>query len=408
MSGLDNDGGTHESAAGCSGSRGRRAFLAAAGSATLAGCAGFSVPNGGGGGSGGGSDGVNAAVDDGKPFSGETLRVLVWSGNYATRFKERIVPLYEQRTGATLEVTTGWADVLNRIRDAPEDDPPYDVTITEGSFYLTGRSEDLFLPVRRENVPNLDQVMDYYRDFRPTEYGVPVDGAPTNIIYRDELDFQPSSWSDLLSEAAQETNGIGIDRGFWAFPLHAVAVGMDEAQGAQELYEGKSSAVLDAMSEMNITGWATSGTQIWEMFDAGTIDIAQWYFEQTHFDIDEREGLSHFSPPDSPAFVNHWCIVRGTDHRRLAEHFLNFILDADVQTQWSMNSPTLFTNENMTYAGELAEFLPSNTEEAKQLAFPKWEAVFEKWSTYAEAIKEMESASSSGALGPLGADRGAN
>ena len=368
----------------------RRTFLAAAGAGTATALAGCSALAGGGGGGSGGTAGESGSGPD---FSGETLRVMVWSGNYADRFEETIKPMYEERTGGTLQVNRGWNEILAQIRSAPEDQPPFDVTITEGYFYLLGRADDLFLPVRSKNVPNLDNVIDYYTDFRTTEFGVPVDGAPTTLIYRNDADFEPSEWSDLASDTVQNSNGVGIDKGFWWFPQHDAAVAMDEMELAGEIYEEETTMeVFDYMQrEWPIQGWATSGEDIWQFFENGIIDYAQWYYEQTAFDIDDYDDLSHTAPSKNSGFVNHWCPVRGTDKRRMAEDFLNFLLDADTQTTWSENSPTLFTNENMEYATDkLDEDLPNNSEEAQLIAWPKFEYINNNFSKFADRVSQME------------------
>ena len=369
----------------------RRTFLAAAGAGTATALAGCSALAGGDG--GGGNGGTAGEGGSGPDFSGETLRVMVWSGNYADRFEETIKPMYEERTGGTLQVNRGWNEILAQIRSAPEDEPPFDVTITEGYFYLLGRADDLFLPVRSENVPNMDGVIDYYTDFRTTEFGVPVDGAPTTIIYRNDRDFEPSEWSDLASDTVQSSNGVGIDKGFWWFPQHDAAVAMDDMDLAGEVYdEEMTMEVFDYMeSEWPVEGWATSGEDIWQFFDNGIIDYAQWYYEQTAFDIDDYDNLSHTAPSRNSGFVNHWCPVRGTDKRRMAEDFLNFLLDADTQTTWSENSPTLFTNEDMEYATDkLDEDLPNDSEEAELIAWPDFEYVNSNFETFADRISEME------------------
>lgn len=368
----------------------RRTFLAAAGAGTAAALAGCSALAGGDGGGNGSTAGDSGSGPD---FSGETLRVMVWSGNYADRFEETIKPMYEERTGGTLQVNRGWNEILAQIRSAPEDEPPFDVTITEGYFYLLGRADDLFLPVRSENVPNMDEVIDYYTDFRTTEFGVPIDGAPTTLIYRNDQDFEPTEWLDLASDTVQNSNGLGIDKGFWWFPQHDAAVAMDDIDLAGEVYDEElSMEVFDYMeSEWPIEGWATSGEDIWQFFENGIIDYAQWYYEQTAFDIDDYDNLSHTAPERNSGFVNHWCPVRGTDKRRMAEDFLNFLLDADTQTTWSENSPTLFTNENMEYATDkLDEDLPNNSDEAELIAWPDFEYVNSNFETFADRISEME------------------
>ncbi len=371
----------------------RRRFLAATGVGSIAALAGCSSLAANDGGDGGGGSSASGDDGSGSEFSGETLRVMVWSGNYADRFEETIKPMYEERTGGTLQVNRGWNEILAKIRSAPEDEPPFDVTITEGYFYLLGRNDDLFLPVRTENVPNLEEVMDYYTEFRTTEYGVPADGAPTTLIYRDDADFQPESWADFATSEVANSNGVGIDIGFWWFPQHDAAVAMDDMELAGEVYdEDMTMEVFDYMEqEWPIEGWASSGEDIWQMFDNGVIDYAQWYYEQTAFDIDDYDNLSHTAPTRNSGFVNHWCPVRGTDKRLMAEDFLNFILDAETQTEWSENSPTLFTNENMEYATDkLKNDLPTNSEEASLIAWPEFDYINNNFTQFDERVSEMQ------------------
>ncbi|WP_049924601.1 ABC transporter substrate-binding protein [Halopiger djelfimassiliensis] len=322
---------------------------------------------------------------------GETLDVCVWSGNYADRFEESVVPMYEEKTGKSIRLHRGWNEILADIRQAPDDEPPYDVTVTEGQFYHIGRQEELFLPIREENVPNLEAVIDYYTEFRTTEYGMPVDGAPCTIVYREDMDIEPDSWADFDSDAVRNSSGIGVDTGFWWFPVHAAAIGMDDREFAGELYESElHDDVFETFRNWNVSGWASSGEDIWQDFQNDVIDVAQWYFEQTEFDIDDYDGLAHTTPEHNTGYLNHWCVVDGTDKRAQAEDFLNFLMDAEVQTEWSEHMPTLFTNENMSYADDLGEELPTNSEEAENIAFPDWGYLMEYYEELNQTYTDIQ------------------
>ncbi|SEV84686.1 ABC transporter substrate-binding protein [Natrinema salifodinae] len=310
--------------------------------------------------------------------SSDALRVCVWSGNYADRFEDAVVPKYEEEFDADIQLQRGWDEILADIRSAPDDNPPYDVTVTEGNFYYYGRQEELFHEIREENVPNLEEVIDYYTEFRTTEYGMPVDGAPCTIVHREDADVQPDSWSDFSSEAVQNSAGVGVDTGFWWYPLYAAAVGMDERELGDEMHEPDlHEAVLETFRDWPVSGWASSGEDVWQQFDNGVIDAAQWYYEQVAYDIDDYDGLTHTMPEETTGYLNHWCVVDGTDKRDQAEEFINFLMDAETQTAWSEEMPTLFCNENTEYAEDLAEDLPSNSEEAANIAFPDWEVLAE-------------------------------
>jgi spermidine/putrescine transport system substrate-binding protein len=93
--------------AGRAGRAGRREVLAAGGTA-----AAFAVAGCIGGGGGGGP-----------------LTVSTWSGTNEGIFRETIKPMYEERTGNDLEVVGNWTNILGKLRQSPEDDPPFDLTI---------------------------------------------------------------------------------------------------------------------------------------------------------------------------------------------------------------------------------------------------------------------------------------
>ncbi|TYL36261.1 spermidine/putrescine ABC transporter substrate-binding protein [Natronococcus pandeyae] len=324
----------------------------------------------------------------------ERLSVCVWSGNYADRFEEGLVTQYEDEHDLEIDVQRGWNEILDEIRQAPDDDPPYDVTVAEGNFYYYGRQDDLFEPIDEDNVPNSDEIIDYYAEMRGTEYGLPVDGAPCTIIHREDADVDPESWGDLSSEAVEQSRGIGVDTGFWWYPLYAAAIAMDEAEGAEEMHdEDLHDAVLETVEDWNIQTWAESGEDIWQDFENDVIDVAQWYYDQTAADIDDYDGLTHTMPEQTTGWFNNWCVVKGTDMQDEAEEFINFLLDGDVQTEWAQAHPMVFSNENIEYPEEYADDLPTTTEEAENIAFPDWEYLAEHDSDLDDAFTSIQQSS---------------
>ncbi|WP_049891825.1 ABC transporter substrate-binding protein [Natronococcus amylolyticus] len=323
----------------------------------------------------------------------DSLRVSVWSGHYADRFEESVVPRYEDEHDTDLEIQRGWDDILTDIRNAPEDEPPFDVTVAEGNFYYYGRQDDLFEPIREENVPNLDGVMEFYREMRETEYGVPVDGSPCAVLHREDADVEPESWSEF-SSAARDSDGVGVDTGFWWYPLYAAAIGMDDAEGAEEMHnEELHDDVLAEFESWNVEGWASSGEDVWQDFENDVIDVAQWYYASVAYDIDDYDGITYTMPEETTGWFNNWCVVEGTNHRDEAEEFLNFLLDAEVQSEWSEHAPLAFSSEDIEYAEGLEEDLPTTTEEAESIAFPDWEYLAEHDDNLSDAVTDVQTSS---------------
>ncbi|APW98257.1 spermidine/putrescine ABC transporter substrate-binding protein [Halobiforma lacisalsi AJ5] len=322
------------------------------------------------------------------------LRVSIWSGNYADRFEESVVPRYEAEHDVDVEIHRGWDEILTDIRSAPADDPPFDVTVAEGNFYYYGRQADLFEPIRTENLENDDEIIDFYREMRDTEYGLPVDGAPCTIIHREDMDLEFDSWSALAADAVQESAGIGVDTGFWWYPLYATAIAMDDEPGADEMHDpAMHDDVLETFEGFNVSSWASSGEDIWQAFDNGVIDVAQWYYDQTAYDIDDYDGLTHTMPEQTTGWLNNWSVVRGTDKRDEAEGFIDFLLDADVQSAWAEHAPLVFSNRNVDYPSELEADMPTTTEEAETIAFPDWETIGSHDDDLSEAFTAIQQGS---------------
>lgn len=352
----------------------RRAFLGVAGAAAttaMAGCSGM-------GGSGG----------DSTP----TLRVTAWSGNYGERFEQAIKPIFESRFDAELEVNTGWNSLLAKIKSAPPDDPPFDVTVTCEPIYYNGRNAGLFEPLRyEENIPNIEGVYDYYKNVRPISHGAPADGAPLTILYRNSLDKPVKTWSDFTNGAVQNSAGVGVDSGFWIYPLLGAAVGTDAAPSAGELYtEQYHDELINTLEAWPITGWAASGTDIWQQFRNGIIDAAQWYFGQVYYDMENHEDISFSMPKANAGYMDNWAVVRGTDKRTLGEEFINMLLDPEVQSKWSEDHPLFFTSKEMSYAGDLGDYLPTTAEEAEQMALPRWEQVAPYSEKFSNKFKQLK------------------
>ncbi|NHN49345.1 extracellular solute-binding protein [Halostella sp. JP-L12] len=341
---------------------GRRAFLGTAGTSIALGLAGCT---GGGGGSNSG---------DG-PFAGQTLRVTTWSGEYTERFRNTIKPWYEEESGGTLEVIPGWSELISQIRSAPENNPPYDVTITDGYFYYQGRSDDLFEPVRYDNVPNYEGVHQFLKEFRGdnNEYGVPVDGEPIAMPYNSDIDFDPTSWSDLQSDEAEK---ITLEGGFYAYPMQIGAIIADDLEGTDEMYDEQyHDAPWEALSSLDVASWYSSGAEVWEHLSQGIANIGQYYYATSKIKArDDSTNLDLVVPEVTGGYFDNFCVVRGTDKRDMAEHYLNFLLDPEIQSRWSEESWEVKSHSECEYPDFVAEDLPTTNEEMEeQLNFPNWE-----------------------------------
>lgn len=351
----------------------RRAFLASTGAGTtlaLAGCVGDI------------GDEPDGEDDwDESDLEGTTLNVTVWSGTFGEVFEEEVAPIYEDEYGVDLQVHHEWAEILANIRAAPEDDPPYDVTVTDGNFYYIGIQEDLYHPIREENVPNMEEAYDYLLEVRTHEYGVPVDAGPMALMWTDDFEWpngQPEEFEDFLTEAGAEADtameGSGAE-----YPLYTAAVASE--RGVDAIYDEDWDYIFDTLDEMSVDEWIMGGADLWEWFRTGTVEFAQYYTASGWFEAREQDDWHIHFPEENLAYLDHYCVVQGTDHRRAAEHYINWLASEECQQAWADQYPQLMANQNVEYGDfdGLEENFPTTDEEWEDITLFDWEFLIDHY-----------------------------
>lgn len=363
----------------------RRTFLTAGTGVALAFAGCTDTQNDGGGG------GVTATRSQKNPYKGKTLRTTCWSGDYADRFRKTIKKRYEEETGATLRVLPGWSELLSKIRAAPKDKPPYDVTVADGYFYYQGSTAGLFEEVRYDNIPNYEGVYPFLKEFRSdnNKYGVPVDGEPMALSYSTDLGWTPKEWDDLAGEKA---SNVTIDGGFYAYPMQIGAIMADEVEATGEMYDEQyHDAPWNALKQIPMAKWYGSGAEIWQLFRQGVADMGQYYFSTSLAKArDDKTPIDISVPESTGGYFDNYCVVRGTNNRGMAEHFLNFLLDPEVQTMWSEISWEIKSHRDTEYPDFVEQYIPTDNENISKLNLPKWKYLTDYSDTFSQMFKETK------------------
>jgi spermidine/putrescine transport system substrate-binding protein len=313
-----------------------------------------------------------------KPFEGQTLIVGTWSGPYAENFEAVLSRPFEELTGAKLLHKYSW-DFTPEILAAPEDDPPVDVTIAADADYLVGVKRKLWLPIRYENVPNAAKIFDIIKnEISPTtEFGVPFDAAMHILMYRKDLVQEvPTSWKDLWQE---EFKGkIAIERWFpyWVY-IGSYLTDYDPPQKAIYSPEGRD-AILEQMKKLSERWFFCydKGAEFWAALDAGEIVIGNYWngtaSSQIQGQIDKHGEATTYAMvlPDegAVAYLDHFCVVRGTQKRDLAEAFINYLVSTEAQKAFLNKQFNLVVNKEAVSVvpSVLADVHPRKEEDWKK------------------------------------------
>ena len=334
----------------------RRAFLTAAGSsaALLAGCLG------------------------GTTSGSDTLRVSVWSGTNETVFREVIKPMYEDRTGNTLELSGNWQGILSKIRQSPADDPPFDVTVGVGRTNYRGQQDDLWLPVDYGDLSNAGGIKSNLRQYQMAEVGVPVAYGAHAYVYNEETtSWTPNSWGDLQSSEAEN---VALPSDFWLKLFMMAALLRDDEPMADEVYDRQyMDALFDTVEGLPVSTFYQGTQQLWTALGEGLADVGHYFFAYglRKARTTDEYPIGVVVPESTTGYIDYYQIVRGASDEAMATEFIDFMLDPEVQSAYAEAFNLGFSHEETSYPTVTAENLPTTNDELDRIAFQNFAGVAE-------------------------------
>lgn len=290
----------------------RRAFLAASGTGAalaMAGCLG--------GGSG-------------------TLTVSTWSGTNVEVFRETIKPMYEDQTGNDVEIVGNWENILGKVRQSPSDDPPFDLTVGSNRDHYLGDQDDLWEPIRYENVPNAETVKPTLENNLESDRGVPVAYGVMGYAYdADAVELQLDSWRDAAVQDVEMN--LALPGSYFFNTVIMGAIATEAAPMEQELYDdSQRDLIFETLREMPIEKFYSGAQDLWTSMSQGVTDVGQYFYAYSRKRDQTGDMNIGIRVPDrTMGYVDHYQVARGSSNRQSAEEFINFLLQDDVQTAYA-------------------------------------------------------------------------
>ncbi|MFB6175862.1 MAG: PotD/PotF family extracellular solute-binding protein [Halobaculum sp.] len=360
------------------GRRSRRAVLTAGGAGIvgLSGCLG-------------GSGDTAGTVDSSAPFRNKTLRFSTWSGTNATVFEEEIKPVYEERTGGTLEIVPGWSEILAKIRAAPADQPPYDLTVTGDRQHYVGLQAGLWEQIDFDNLDNADVIKENL--LREDPISVPLAYGVMCYAYdRNAVDFEPGPWEDLTSKAED----VALPGSFFTNSLQMASLVSDKMEFDQELYSRDGhDAIFETLQSIDTSKFYTGAQDMWTAISQGVATLGQYFFayslkkSRTTDEID----IGLHVPDQTTGYIDDYHLVRGTSRKAMAEDFLDFMLSAEMQTTYAENFNMGMVNPDAEYPSATRENVPLSNEALQDVSFLEWADLAQFSETLSERFNELKS-----------------
>lgn len=291
----------------------RRAFLGAASALVTAGCGTSRKP-------------------------GTELRVFVYAGGHEKMMREVFVGPFEQETGVKVTLYPGWWDGVPKLKAAPEQDPPFDLMVTDATQGYPAAREGLFAQFNPANIPNLRRLAPaalenwVFQD----RYGVTYPDSVMTLGYnKNHVTRPPTSWADLLRP--ELAGKVGLYNAFY-MSLFTFACMMADQTGkagtAHELIRKDLSAVMRFAREHRERvklWWPTSTDMILALANGGCA-AGNMHSPEYLQALKEKPDLGAAVPETDRAFVQvFWAIPAGTPNKHLAERAINALFSEEIQ-----------------------------------------------------------------------------
>ena len=333
-----------------------------------------------------------------KRFEGHKMSVALYGGVWLETVRDLMGKKFTETYGGEIAFVPITGDYIGLIATAPADKPPYDMVSAYQPDLLRGIAEELWLPLRLENIPNSQDLNPFHLrtsglgyDGIDLKYGLPFEFGFLVLGYNKEVaPYELTSWADLWLPEFQ--GKIGLDTQFHIDTTQAAAFILDDQPGLDEMYTDEGmDAIIEKLLELDVALWWDSGAQATAAMERGDIAIIPHGVE--HIVSLVRKNPDKFAmaiPKEgSLSWIDYLAVVRGTEERDMAEAFMDFMLDPVLQTEFAEFVPYFMSNSKITFGPIAAAFLPSTKaeQEASYVAID-WGIINDTWGHVDERLRK--------------------
>jgi len=342
---------------------------------------------------GSGGSGASGGAN-GKEFSGRTLRVATWGGDWGAGVKASTGTLFEQQTGATVEYVLGNpADNMTKLLAAPAGDPPFDVMQVDHLTEATLIQKNLIDKVDHTKLPMKDlfEQAQVTPDYGPAFTLVPVVITWSPAKFKELGLPDPTSFDDLFAPAL---------KGKIAYPGMTVGFAPLILSGLAEAWFGDEGKVEDAMTKLKtaeprIYG-ATAEMATW--LTNGEVVAAVTHTSQVQVMRNQGFDLGMVYPTvgshRSMVYWNTVDIIHGTKNQDMALKWLQMNLGCDAQRLFGQRNGVL-----PTCASVAAEFAKDPKLKTISVTAEDMSAMFQQDPAYILSNRDAWNASWSKVMG---------
>lgn len=302
-------------------------------------------------------------------FGGEELLVQTYGGTLASYFRDNFAAEFNEKYNANVIVEEGLStDTVAKLR-AGSGLPHVDTFMVTMPWAIVLNAEGLTEPLSVETVPNIE-VIDQTARVEGDGFVTYQRTSMTIAYNKNEVDPAdlPATWEDLADPKYAGKLTLPVPGN-----AHAVMLIAKLTQDATGALDDITPAieVLNTIAPNVQTYW-TSFDQAFNLLNSGQSWLSVNSTDRTIDQILKGAPIGTYFPEEGTTMMSNTIgIAKGTEHKELAEAWINFVLEADVQERIGNDLGFQPIRPDVVLKPEVAELFPSGAALENSL-FPDW------------------------------------
>lgn len=284
-------------------------------------------------------------------YEGETLVVQAWGGTYEETMRNEVIPAFEEKTGAKVEVVSGAAPLSQLATEG--DSASIDVLSLDCNEVVQGSKMGVLETL---DYDKLENSKDLYKEAFMYENAVITNWGVYGIVYRKDLvDKEPTSWEDLWNPA-YEGGKVGVVD-------YSMGGGLEFAdeiariQGSEISDKDNWDKLFEKLASLkpNIGIYGSQHADIESMLTSGEIVMSVETNGRAINLVQEGYEIGFCMPEEgTPAMTSLAGISKGSTNKELAYIFLNELLGVESQEAYAEKNYYAPSNSKAVVQEDLA------------------------------------------------------
>lgn len=271
-------------------------------------------------------------------YAGETLRVLAWPG-YAD---EDLVRVFEKRQDAKVEVSFVSSDEVLRKKIGAHRGGDFDVFAANTAELVYYIDQELVEPLQLSNIPNTANQLPRFRNLHNIPgitrqnkiFAIPYTYSEMGLIYdRKQFSAAPNSMAAMW-DPRYKGRVLLFDTSGHNFSIASLLLGGSPFRIKDKEF-GKVVGHLIALRRNALTFY-TMPEEAVELFRENSVALLFANYGRQQFKLlrDAGADVGYVIPREGAlAWLDCWAVTRAAKNKRLAESWINYMLEKGVSSE---------------------------------------------------------------------------